>query len=222
MCRFPSVFQRTGRSPPSNCNIDRSLVNRTRDRPPLGDARRCGERVVSAGHPRRKKNTRSPLSGPHYSLSRANSLEITVESDVSFSSPVWYSLAIAMLLGFFFGVFVTRCFYPYSFSFPFFFNLSFVSFCYPMYLGCCWRAHVVLVQSSTMAWHLHCLLPLQQYDAVSPCHRVVTTKLVSLYCCRIKKQHGHGVCWMSTARKNDLNVKNNVKKTHSRTSVRLD
>ena len=53
-------------------------MNRTRDRPPLGDARRCGERVVSAGHPRRKKNTRSPLSGPHYSLSRANSLEITV------------------------------------------------------------------------------------------------------------------------------------------------
>ena len=71
----------------------------------------------------------------------------------------------------------------------------------------CWRAYDVPVVSSKMAWHcivysLHVL----HYDVVSPHRSFVTT---DLHLARMKNQHEHEVCWMSTG-----NQRLNVKNTH--------
>ena len=68
-----------------------------------------------------------------------------------FSYPLWSSVAIRVI---FRGVGFPHIsfFFPFSVSFPCFLSLSFVFFSLSMYLGC-WRAHVVPVVSSTMAWH---------------------------------------------------------------------
>ena len=66
-----------------------------------------------------------------------------------------------------------------------------------MYLGC-WRAYVVTdVQYDGMA--LHCPLRLQHYDVVSVS---IVLQPQSLYLSRMKNQHGHGVFWVLTGRKN--------------------
>ena len=83
------------------------------------------------------------------------------------------------------------------------------------YLGC-WRAYGVPVVSSTMTWH--CIVYFTHYDvprysSINSISRrsLVATELISFfYWYRMENEHGHGVRWVSTSKKN------NVKNTHTR------